>query len=154
VDSWQWRSRCRPWGWAINEKISARTYCSIAIVLLQYRNQSFSQIPGWATAHPVTQLSLPMILGGRILRSRQFPISGGSICLNHYVRKAHSRRARTKNGDAKIARLCRHVSHYRDIEDTWLGVSPISTHGRCAMSERVTYLIFYWAPIRLIRDTR
>jgi hypothetical protein len=53
------------------------------------------------------------------------------------VRKAHSRQARMKNGDAQIARLHRCISHYRVIRDVRPGASPISIHGRCAMSERV-----------------
>jgi hypothetical protein len=59
----------------------------------------------------------------------------------HYVRKAHSRLARMKNGDVQIARLCHHVLHYRVIRDTRPGASLISIHGRRATSERVTYLI-------------
>jgi hypothetical protein len=46
----------------------------------------------------------------------------------HYVRKAHSRHARTKNGDARP------------------GAYPISIHGRRATSERATYLISGWDP--------
>jgi hypothetical protein len=64
----------------------------------------------------------------------------------HYVRKANSTCARTKNGDAQIVHLRRRVSHYRVIGDARLGVSPISIHGRHAMSERVTYLISSWDP--------
>jgi hypothetical protein len=35
----------------------------------------------------------------------------------HYVRKAHSRHAHTKNEDAQITRLRHRVSHYRGIKD-------------------------------------
>jgi hypothetical protein len=62
------------------------------------------------------------------------------------VKKAHSRRARTKNGDAQIARLRHRVSYYRVIGDAQLGASLTNIHGRCATSERVTYLISGWGP--------
>jgi hypothetical protein len=64
----------------------------------------------------------------------------------HYMRKAHSRCARTKNGDAQIVCLHHRVSHYRVIRDARPDASPISIHGRRIMSERVTYLIFGWGP--------
>jgi hypothetical protein len=59
----------------------------------------------------------------------------------HYLRKAHLRRARTKNGDTQIMRLCHRVSHYRVIGDVRSDTSLISIHGRRATSERITYLI-------------
>jgi hypothetical protein len=51
---------------------------------------------------------------------------------HHYVRKAQSRRAHMKNGDAHIARLRHHVSHYRVIGDTQSGASLNTTHQRHA----------------------
>jgi hypothetical protein len=59
----------------------------------------------------------------------------------HYVRKAHSRRARMKNGDMQIARLHRRVLDYRVIGDAQPGASSITIHGRRATSVHVTYLI-------------
>jgi hypothetical protein len=44
----------------------------------------------------------------------------------HYVRKPHSRRARTKNRDTQIACLCRRVSHYNLIGDARAGASCIT----------------------------
>jgi hypothetical protein len=70
----------------------------------------------------------------------------------HDVRKAHSRRARMKNGDTQITRLHHRVSYYRVIGDVRSGASPISIHGRRAMLEPVTYLISDWSPMPLIRD--
>jgi hypothetical protein len=68
------------------------------------------------------------------------------------TRKAHSRCARTKNGDTQIVCLRHRVSHYRVIEDARSGASRISTHGRRATLKRVTYLISSWGPMPLIRD--
>jgi hypothetical protein len=56
----------------------------------------------------------------------------------HYVRKAHSRCACTKNGDAQVARLHHCISHYRVIGDVRSGTSSISIHERRTTSERVT----------------
>jgi hypothetical protein len=66
--------------------------------------------------------------------------------IEHYVRKAHSWCARTKNRDTWISRLHHRISHYRVIEDAWPDASLISIHGRHTTSERVTYLIFGWGP--------
>jgi hypothetical protein len=74
------------------------------------------------------------------------PLSTYPRLSTHYVRKAHSRCARTKNGDVQITCLCHHVSHYRVIRDVRPSVSLISIHGRCATSECVTYLISGWGP--------
>jgi hypothetical protein len=73
--------------------------------------------------------------------------------LTHYERKAHSRRARTKNGDAHTTRLRHRISHYRVIRDARPDASPISIHGRRATSERVAYLISDWGPMPLSWDT-
>jgi hypothetical protein len=70
----------------------------------------------------------------------------------HYVRKAHSRHAHTKNEDAQIMHLRSRVSHYRVIKDVRSGASLISIHGRCATLESVTYLIVGWGTMPLIRD--
>jgi hypothetical protein len=72
----------------------------------------------------------------------EFDKRGVMLCLpSHYVRKAHSRHTRTK-----IVRLYHRISHYRVIRDVQPGTSPISIHGRRAMSERVTYLISGYGP--------
>jgi hypothetical protein len=70
----------------------------------------------------------------------------------HFVRKPHPRRARTKNEDAQIACLRRHVSHYKVIGDARPGASPISIHWRRVKSECISDLIPDWAPMALIQD--
>jgi hypothetical protein len=68
---------------------------------------------------------------------------------SHYVRKPHPRCIRMKDRDTQIARLPRHVSHYRVIRDarpgTRPGASSISIHWRRALA---SYLVGKSLPLR------
>jgi hypothetical protein len=55
-----------------------------------------------------------------------------------YVRKPHSRCARTKNEDVQIVRLHCHVSHYRAVRDARSYASPISIHWRCTKPDHIS----------------